>query len=537
MGTIKFLPESTRRKIAAGEVITRPVSVVKELIENSLDAHSTRIEVEVSRGGKDLIRVTDNGTGMDRDDALRSIERHATSKLSEIKDLSELRTLGFRGEALASIASVAKLRIETNTAASLVATLVDAEEGTVTEIRETARPAGTTITAQALFYNLPVRRTFVKSDTYELKLIVELLKGYALAYPEILFSLHADGSSVLLLPPAPSLRERLVSFLEKDEFESLVEVSIQNPTLSVHGLLTNPALARIHSSLQLVYFNRRHVRYRIITKAVYEGYGPTLQGRNPGFILFFETDPARLDVNIHPTKQEIKFVDERFLYDFTVQAVRQALHLEGIQPTGGQAPYLLQSTFSFAADNQRTSQIFWQLHNTYLFAQVQTGYVIIDQHIAHERILYEDLLKQQDHVHTQPLLFPIPIELTPAEHLAFEETKEILTSLGIESKAFSGRTVVVEAVPAGTQLNRTDLVELFKELSQLEKKGWDYREEIAKVVACKSAVKAGQPLAQEEIESLINRLFACENPYFCPHGRPIIIKISLEDLEKRFGRQ
>jgi len=545
MSQIKLLSESTQRKIAAGEVITRPVSVVKELVENALDARATKIEIEVNRGGKDLIRVTDNGTGMDHDDAIHCIERHATSKLSEIDDLRRLRTFGFRGEALASIASVGRLRIETcpanvsftaATASVALATLIDAEEGKITDVRETGRPPGTTISVQALFYNLPVRRTFLKSDNYELKLIIELVKGYTLAYPQIHFSLIGDGKSVLLLPPAAGLRDRLVAFLDKAELESLAEISIDNPTLSVRGFLTNPALARPRSSMQLVFFNLRPVRYRVITRAVYEAYGPTLGGRNPSFILFFEADPENVDVNIHPTKQEVKFGDERFLFDFTVQAARQALRLEGVAPSAPEGLYTPQSEFSFAADAAQTAQTFWQLHNTYLFAQVQTGYVIIDQHIAHERILYEDLLKPQDRPMTQPLLFPIPIELNPAEFAVFDETKEILSSLGIETKVFSGRTVVVEAVPAGSRLGRNDLAELFTEISRLEKTDLNYREEIAKVVACKSSVKAGQPLSQPEIESLINRLFACQNPYFCPHGRPIVIKISLEDLAKRFGR-
>jgi DNA mismatch repair protein MutL len=554
MAQIKLLSESTQRKIAAGEVITRPVSVVKELVENALDARSFKIEVEVNRGGKDLIRVTDNGSGMDRDDTVRCIERHATSKLAGIDDLRKLQTLGFRGEALASIASVAKLRIETNTDSSAPATLIDAEAGNVTEVRETSRPPGTTVTAQALFYNLPVRRTFLKSDAYELRLIVELVKGYAFAFPEIYFSVTADNKPALLFPPVRTYKDRLVDYLDKEEFDALIEHKIDNPTLSLNGLLSNPLFARSHYSFQLVYFNRRLVRYRLVTKAVYDAYGPTLKGNNPSFIFFFQADPAQLDINIHPTKQEIKFIDERFLYDFTVQAVRQALNLQpggmdaaAIEIPAGSIPvaaeratqqslFMTPMTAGFTTDAKRTTQTFWQLHNTYIFAQVQTGYVIVDQHIAHERILYEELLKQQDHTQTQPLLFPIPIELSPAEFAVFDETKEVLSSLGIETKVFSGRTVVVEAVPADSQLDRSDLVELFKELSRLEKKGWEYREEIAKVVACKSAIKAGQPLTQEEIESLINRLFACQNPYFCPHGRPIVIKISLEDLEKRFGR-
>lgn len=536
MGNIALLSESTQRKIAAGEVITRPVSVVKELVENALDAQAAKVEVEVTRGGKDLIRVTDNGTGMDRDDAVHCIERHATSKLSEIDDLRRLRTFGFRGEALASIASVARLRIETRHADSSGATWIDAEEGKVVDVRETGRPPGTTISVQTLFYNLPVRRTFLKSDNYELKLIVELVKGYALAYPPIHFSLIADGKSIVLLPPSKELRDRLVAFLDKAELDSLAGISVENPILSVRGFLTNPALARPRSSTQLIFFNLRPVRYRVITRAVYEAYGPTLGGRNPSFILFFEADPENVDVNIHPTKQEVKFGDERFLFDYTVQAARQALRLEGVAPSTTEGPYIPQPEFSFAGDAEQTAQAFWQLHNTYLFAQVQTGYVIIDQHIAHERIIYEDLLKSQDRSPTQPLLFPIPIELNPVEFAVFDETKNILSSLGVETKIFSGRTVVVEAIPAGSRLGRSDLAELFAEISRLEKTNLDYREEIAKVVACKSSVKAGQPLSQPEIESLINRLFACQNPYFCPHGRPIIIKISLEDLAKRFGR-
>ncbi|MEO0092730.1 MAG: DNA mismatch repair endonuclease MutL [candidate division WOR-3 bacterium] len=532
MGRIKLLAEETIRKIAAGEVITRPASVVKELIENSIDANSTTITIEIRQGGKDLIRVIDDGIGMDREDLCLAVNRHATSKLNTIDDLLQLKTMGFRGEALAAIAAVARMKIETNTDSALTGNFLEVHSGVIKEIKEIARAKGTTVSVESLFYNLPVRRGFLKSENYELKLIIETIKSYAIAYPGIHFIVRSDGKELLVLPKANSVKERLELLMDQYQVDSLIEVSVTHPILSISGFLTEPSQAQAVYEIQQIFFNQRPVRNRTVLKAIYEGYGPTLRGNNPNFIIFITTNPENLDVNIHPTKQEVKFVDERFLFDFVSEAVRKTL---GIKKSETMPESELHFQERLVAD-EPVIPGFWQLHNSFIFAQVQSGYCIIDQHAAHERIIYEEVLKKEAVGASQGLLFPIIIELKPEEFAIFQEIAEILSSMRIEAKIFSGRTIVVESIPAGTYLGKQEIVELFQELSKLEKKDISKREAIAKLIACKGAVKAGQRLTAAEMESLINRLFACAEPYFCPHGRPVIIKITLDDLAKRFGR-
>lgn len=527
MPRIEILEDSTVRKIAAGEVIARPASVVKELLENSLDAGAKRITVEVRKGGRDLIRVMDNGCGMEKDDVPLSIHRYATSKLKNIEDLRTLKSLGFRGEALSSIASVSKLKIISNTDDSKPATMLEAEAGMIREVKECARPKGTTVEVNALFYNLPVRRGFLKSPSYELKFIIETIKSYGLTYPEVFFTLISDNEEILLLPEAGSIKERLQVFYSKEEVESLKECRIDNPAISIYGYISDPLRPFAGYPLQLTYFNKRPARNRAVNKAINDTYGS--KDRPPSYILFFKIDPELLDVNVHPTKSEVKFKDERFLYDFLTQVVKKTLNIkerEQIEEGFSQQDFL----------TEEKERKFWQLHNTYIFAQVQTGYVIIDQHVAHERVIYEEILKEKNHL-SQKLLFPITIELPWELYPIFEEVRETLSSLGIEAKSFGGRTILIEAVPAGAKIGSEEILELLMELKNMEKSKLHYGEEVAKVIACKAAIKAGEKLSQEEMESLINRLFACQNPYFCPHGRPIIIKVSLDDLNRKFGRE
>lgn len=530
---VMLLPEETVRRIAAGEVITRPAAAVKELVENALDAGARTIRVEVKEGGRNLIKVTDDGCGMTREDLRLAVARHATSKLRTVEDLQRISSFGFRGEALASIAAVTRLTVETNTDPDYPGTQLDVEGGSVIELREVGRARGTTVKARALFYNLPVRRAFLKSDSYELRLVVETIRSYALAYPQTTFDLVADGRPVMRLPSAASVRERLQALYEKRLVEGLVEVRVDNPLLSLNGWFCAPSQVRSFYEIQNVYFNGRPVRSRVVTRAVYEGYGPMLAGNNPDFVLFITTDPARLDVNLHPTKQEVKFADERFLFDFVSEAVRQGL---GIQRSEGlsDAAFLFQR--GFAAEDAAPSD-FWQLHNTYVLAQVSSGYVIVDQHAAHERVLFEEILKGRQAAAPQGLLFPIQLELGAEEYAVFEQVGEKLARMGLEIRPFGGRTVIVETIPAGSYLGRDEVRGLFAELARSGISPAAVELELAKVMACKGAVKAGQRLSPPEMESLINRLFACTEPYFCPHGRPAIIKITAEELARRFGRE
>lgn len=530
---IRLLPEDTARRIAAGEVIVRPASVVKELIENSLDADARRITVEVKSGGKDLIRVIDDGFGMTREDARLAVFRHATSKIASVEDLAKIQSYGFRGEALAAIAAVSRMTIETSTVEDGIGTKIEVVGGEIKEITDISRAPGTTVTVRMLFFNLPVRRAFLRSDNYELRLILEQLKSYALAFPEVAFYLTSNGRELVNMPSVNSLRERMLQLFPKQVVESLVELKVEHPSLSVFGYLTDTDQLKSFYEVQSVYFNRRPVRCQPVVRAVYDGYGPVVSGKHPDFVIFIETDPSRLDVNIHPTKQEVKFADERFLFDFLAEAVNKVLLTSRRQ----QLPAEQLCIDDNAVDNVKGVNDFWQLHNSYIFAQVASGYVIVDQHAAHERILYEEVKKSiQTHRAPQGLLFPITLELKPEELDALEQFSEYLKSMGLETKIFSGRTVVVEAIPVGSYLGKEELRALFSEMVQIRSEKVSAEDELAKLMACKGAVKAGQRLTYDEMHSLINRLFLCNDPYFCPHGRPTIIKISLDELERRFGR-
>ncbi len=529
---VRLLPEETVRRIAAGEVIVRPANAVKELLENSIDAGATDIRVEIKQGGKNLIRVSDNGCGMTRDDARLAVARHATSKIDSAEDLTRVTSYGFRGEALASIAAVTRLLIETNTDESGPGTRVEVEGGETRGITETARPRGTTISARALFYNLPVRRAFMKSDNYEARLAIETVRNYAIAYPGIGFTLVSNDREVMRLGAAGSVKDRIRALFEKRVVESLVDMKVDNPLLSLSGFLGDPTRSRSFYDVQAIFMNKRPVRNPTVVRAVYEGYGPVLSGNNPDFVLFIETDPSRLDVNLHPTKQEVRFADERFLFDFVSEAVRQGLGIQRGKETPD-ADFLYQRGF---VPEDAAPQEFWQLHNSYILAQVTSGYVIVDQHAAHERILFEEVMKGREDVAPQGLLFPITLELTAEEFDAYERAKDRLAKMGVEVVPFSGRSVAVETVPAGSFMGKDEVRELFSDLAKVKPGDAGVETELAKVVACKGAVKAGQRLTAPEMESLINRLFACKEPYFCPHGRPAIIKITVEELERRFGR-
>jgi DNA mismatch repair protein MutL len=529
---VRLLPEETVRRIAAGEVIVRSANAVKELIENSLDAGATDIRVEIKLGGKNLIKVSDNGCGMTREDVRLAVARHATSKIDTAEDLTRISSYGFRGEALASIAAVTRLTVETNADESGPGTALEIEGGEIKGISEIARPRGTTVTGRMLFYNLPVRRAFMKSDNYEARLVVENVRNYAIAYPGVGFTVVSNEREVMRLGPAGSVKDRLKALFEKRVVEGLVEMKIDNPLLSLSGFLGEPTRSRSFYEVQAIFMNKRPVRNPTVVRAVYEGYGPVLTGNNPDFVLFIETDPSRLDVNLHPTKQEVRFADERFLFDFVSEAVRQGLGIQRGKETAD-ADFLYQRGF---VPEDAAPQEFWQLHNTYILAQVTSGYVIVDQHAAHERILFEEVMKGREDVAPQGLLFPITLELSAEEFEAYERAKDRLAKMGVEVAPYSGRTVAVETVPAGSFMGKDEVRELFAELARVKPGDAGIETELAKVVACKGAVKAGQRLTSPEMESIINRLFACKEPYFCPHGRPAIIKITVEDLERRFGR-
>jgi len=543
MSRISVLTADVRGKIAAGEVITRPASVVKELVENALDAEAKRIEIEISNGGKTRILVNDNGCGMDREDAQLALERYATSKISGIEDIEHIRTFGFRGEALASIALVSRLELETSD--GLVGTKIVADAGLIKSIHDSERPRGTRVKISDIFYNLPPRLKFLKSANWERRLITELVRTYAVVRPEIAFYLGDESSEMINVPGADSLLQRIQMLFPRRVTDQLLQIDFHLGATQIIGVVSMPGMTEKHQ-LRYIYVNSRPVRYPRLYHALIESYGDAQYV--PAFAVDIVVDPRSVDANVHPTKNEVKFRDERYIVDLLSQAVKRTIYKKPLkvqytaarEKAGGESspksfvqdamlPYGKEERFQ----SDRASEEFWQLHETYILAQTKSGMIIVDQHVAHERIIYESIM--QNKVQSQRLLFPITVELNPEEYRVYEQTKHALTDMGIEFKEFSSHTIVIDSLPSDVRINREEIAGLFGELNSLgdlvkEKK------EIARVVACRGAIKAGQRLSAVEMQSLIDRLFATENPYTCPHGRPIVVRWTIEELNHRFGR-
>ncbi len=554
---IKRLDERTIKRIAAGEVITSPAAVVKELVENSLDAESKKIVIELRRGGKELIKVMDDGTGMTREEVIISIERYTTSKIKSIEDLTRLGSYGFRGEALASIKEVSRMVIESSVDPFNPGTRIEIEEGEIKKILNVSRERGTTVYVFSLFYNLPVRKHNLRSDGYELKRAIDVIKNYAMVYNDISFRVITEKGTLINLIPDQE-RKRIESIMEDGRAKFLKEFNIDGNPISIRGYLMDPGNIKRRAILQKVFINRRPVYYRLINKAVYEGYGIYSGEMNPDFILFFSIAPEYLDVNIHPAKERVVFKDENYLYNFVSSSIKDAIKLR--KTTFSVPHYTLQSSTVYIRDKEREAEqrvLFdffeqvekkeyrsglvapiklWQLHNEYIFAQTDEGFIIIDQHAAHERVMYERILKNMDNPKKQGLLFPISITLSSEEIEVYMDVVDELEKMGFETRMVGIDAVAFDAVPEGAYIGEEDLKEIILELQKLGRIRWK-RENIAAVVACRSAIKKGQSLTHEDMERLIDELFACNEPYFCPHGRPTIIKYTLEELDRMFGRK
>lgn len=539
---IEKLKEEVIRKIACGEVIFRPASCVKELIENSLDANSQKIIIELKEGGKKLIKVIDDGCGMTKEDLLLSIERYSTSKLKTLEDLKRIKTYGFRGEALSAISSCSLLRIESSIRDG-EGYYIEVKDNKIVDSGTVIRKKGTTVYVRELFYNYPVRRNFLKSAYQEFRLVLEVVKNYLLSNYSVSFQLKNDEKKIFDYPKANSIRERLEMFLGKETFSSLIEIYLENPHLNFYGFISDPEKIFLPAEIQVIFFNKRPVKSVVIRKAIYDGYGGTLLNRNPNFIIFIETPPEYLDVNIHPTKEEVKFIDEKFLYDFICQGIREKLKIEKdleYFSVSQEIRNFEEREESLLIEEER--RLFWQLHNKYIFTQIKSGFCIIDQHAASERILFEKLLKSDSlEKISQPLLFPILIELKPEIFAVIQELKEELNYLGLELEIFGENTIAIKSIPIDTFFSKEDLKELILEIynnyKEIEKKTYEKRRELyAKLIACKGAIKANQKLNEREMENLVNRLFASSNPYFCPHGRPTIVKFEISEIDKKFGR-
>ncbi|MDD5382436.1 MAG: DNA mismatch repair endonuclease MutL, partial [Candidatus Margulisbacteria bacterium] len=520
-----------------GEVVERPASVVKELVENSIDAGATKITVEVQDAGRRLIRVSDNGLGMNKEEILLAVQRHSTSKISKLDDLFNIQTLGFRGEALPSIASVSRLSIEPNPSGS-----------------------GITVKAKDLFYNVPVRKKFLKSPATEMGHIGDIVSRYAMANPHVAFELISDGKPFLLTSGSGDLKEAVAAVYGLELVKALLPVE----SAGIKGLISRPTLSRINKDYEVFYVNQRYIKNFLLNRALEEAYRTLIPGnRYPVAVLFIEIDPKQIDVNVHPTKREIKFSKTQEVMDSVTQAVREALaktieagswdkgNDAGMEAGGrkwgfdsvDQLP--MTNTSSFEGVELQVTAVqplipLYQLRATYIICTDGEELALIDQHAAHERILYDRLSQQVAGADSQALLIPETIELSPAESIVLKAQLDFLNSLGFELEVFGSNSYLLRSVPAvsakavAKQLIRDIIADL-----QSEGKGVpaeEKKENIRKLIACHSAIKAGDKLTEQEMNQLIRDLYSTPSPFTCPHGRPTLIRISGEELAKRFGR-
>jgi DNA mismatch repair protein MutL len=675
MGRIHVLSETVANQIAAGEVVERPASVVKEMLENSLDAGATRIKISVEAGGKKLIQITDNGCGMVRDDAMLAFERHATSKIKNAADLLSVATLGFRGEALPSIASVSRLRLETRAAEEDSGTIVEINGGKIARVEEAGLPEGTSITVRDLFFNVPARKKFLKAESTELSHIASLVTHYALAHPEKHFELHSAANAMLVASPVAGYSERVYQVFGKETLDQLIPVAARQALervglpqpppwrqketedgeeaapkdpgeMRVHGFVSKPEIQKLNRNSIFVFVNGRLIRDRLVQHAITEAYRniipPTVY---PVVLLFLELPAAEVDVNVHPSKTEVRFRQQSAMHDFVRDSVRAALMkarpvpqfmteirahatasqaltpgsqpwepspaagfeaasvlaheplaggaftlhsppppsisarlqfeggiaveanaaipvarglenaplvpgfettavMRGIEsvPDHGCAPALDVSEEEPTLSSLGTLKPLGQIRNSFILAVNEDGLWIVDQHVAHERVLFERVLKQRSvqRVESQRLLMPIVLELSPAQQAVFSEISDELAHNGFEAEPFGARSVAVKVAPAGIEAAAVErmLHELLDQFSReeqslnLEK----IRTRIAASIACHAAIKVNMPLEQNKMEWLLAELAKTDHPMSCPHGRPVVLRYSVKDIQKAFKR-
>jgi len=595
MSRIRLLPEILASQVAAGEVVERPASVVKELVENSIDAGARKIEVIIRRGGISLVRVVDDGCGMDRDDALLSLERHATSKIRTAADLAAIATLGFRGEALPSIASVSRFRLTTREPEAIAGTEIIVAGGRIETVRDGGEAPGTQVEVRSIFYNLPARRKFLRSENTESRNIEHQLHLQATGHPEIAFALVRDDRIAFQLPAAANLLERIRDLHGSELVERLLPVdeSSASARIRIRGLIGQAGVSRQSRAQQLVFVNGRAIESPVLTAALREGYHTALmKGQFPVTFLFLDLDPSAVDVNVHPAKREVRFRDPAGVREAVVETIRETLesgrrdwqkqfqkpsigpiasHQEGtfaaaptFQPaalspssepafhsvswTEGEGPRDLRDVWKSndainIAGVSRQFQIIGILNKLYVLMENQDGLVLVDQHAAHERILFEELRRRMEEqgVPSQRLLLAQTFELAPRDAEWVERNAATLQKMGIGIEPFGQNAFKIDSLP--TFLDVSDPISFMRKVidglksasngSSPLRLGEDM---IAKTV-CRHAVKANDPLGYLEVEKLISDLLECDLPYCCPHGRPTMIQISLAELEKKFGRK
>jgi len=552
---IKVLESEIVSKIAAGEVIERPVSVVKELIENSLDAGATQIAVEAQGGGVELIKVSDNGAGIPPSELELAFHRYATSKIDDLSDLEKISSLGFRGEALPSIAAVAEVEILSQTPSETIGSYLHLRKGEVVGKESRARPQGTTITVRRLFRYFPARLKFLKSVNTENSHIAHLVSQYALAFPEVKFSLVLDKRPSLRTTGNGDLREVVNAIYGSELAQKMLKVEQKDGPAKVGGLTSPPSPARSNRNYLSFFVNRRWVRSPLLTRATEEAYrGLLMDGQHPIAVIDISLPAQELDVNIHPAKAQIKFCHEQAVFSSVQKAIEETLARTpiassktvpfSVSPGQWQSPRMIMDNEpAFVVAQLPTMElpvlrVLGQLANTYITAEGPDGLYLIDQHAAHERILYDRISAQwaQKEVEVQGLLQPITIELSPREEETLRASKEFLAEFGFTIEHFGNRSYVIRAVPA--LMARANIIEiismLLDNLASKELNPWE--EKIAQSLACHGAIRAGQQLSDEEMRELIKQLEQTKQPRACPHGRPTMIHLSSHQLEKEFGR-
>jgi DNA mismatch repair protein MutL len=658
MSKIRVLPDQLANQIAAGEVVERPASIVKELIENAIDAGATRLRVDIESGGRRLIRISDDGEGMMRDDAILAFERHATSKIKTADDLGSIVTLGFRGEALASIAAVSKVKLTTQTADDLVGTQVEINGGKMLNVKDAAFARGSEFEIKSLFFNVPARLKFLKSEATESFHIANLVTHYALANPKLSFTLTNNGRESISVTPVETLRERAYQLFGGDFVDALIEVYGESGETRVTGFVSSPSVTRTTKDAQYFFVNGRYVRDKVLSRALTEAYRAMMPaGVYPSAMLFVEVPPGDVDVNVHPAKTEVRFVRTTIVHDTVRDAIRASIggakaavtplaplepsltlprlqeppsytpSSEAYQPPRLSREEMVAALYSQspASESENTSdkpddfvartgdhegsplrleqprinlttsepvaaipaitqtqshftpirygirigclgtkgadfahsplkpandlslipddiKPLGQMHNSFIIAVDRVGFLLIDQHVAHERILFEQHWQKlnEKQIESQRLLLPETIDLTPAQASAFDQLAPELEANGFEIGQLSGRTIAVKAIPAAIPKDAAKalLISLLEAIEQ-ERRGLtmdEIRAEIAAGLACRAAIKINMILTPEKMTWLIDELLKCNNPATCPHGRPIILRMTAREIEKAFQR-
>lgn len=567
MGNIVILDDLTINKMAAGEVIERPANVVKELVENSIDAGATNIIVEIKKGGKSLIKVVDNGKGIEADEMFISLERHATSKIKQVEDLEKIYSMGFRGEALASIVAISKLTMISKTANQDFGIKIEAEAGDILSREEVGAKTGTTITVENLFFNTPVRYKFLKQDATEFRYIKEWIQKVALANPSISFKLINDGKNIFQSNGNGNIKDIIYTLYGKEIADNIIDVDYKEENIRITGVIGNTRIAKDSRKNQIIFLNKRNIKNAIITNSADQAFkGSTGIGMYGFFILNIEMPANYYDVNVHPTKMEVRFKNEEELHRVVYSAIKNSILNEkflGNEEISKEKENYILNEYNFAnnhtnqneslENNQEEKDLIKRENKrevkytyigiafkTYIIIQVENEIYLIDQHAAHERVLYEqikDNYKKNNQSNSQMMLVPEVINLTHREIEFIKNNGELLKKIGYDIEFFGENTIKINGVPDIEYREKTNRKDMFLDIldemlndsrSQIK----DIEDRFIATVACKAAVKANMDLKREEVDILIQNLLKLQNPYTCPHGRPTTIKMKREEIVK-----